>query len=525
MRAGSHSVFFNPNNVQIMRLSIRGSIMPKVPVSERDVSIRRTLTREQSKEIKQMMLGRQAKETSIADLCALFWKLEEKHYLIDMSAHKVHPWPLIRMPLYYSLTRKLALFDPPHPAGTASHSSISFIRYIKFILWFKLLKFRNVKPPQDVWTPAVLLMSTRRMGTSEPCSDAVRAELGPRALLIDRPYKKDIHPGSFDTKVLRRAFTTLYHFKSESELPVSIIQKLHEVRMDFIEALGVDPGDLVRQSRKSVLDFQSMRDGMQVMCQRLGIKTMFLSHGYGSSNMAMLEGARLAGARIIELQHGIISKYHLGYSYPNRTVVPHMPDELWCFGQYWIDTTPLPSAMKTKVIGAPYVAKRALESTSPRNPNQVIFNSQGVVGRLIVDFALQTARLRKDLKVIFRLHPSENIETYKKLLSKFGSIPDNFSLSTRTPNIFALQAESGIQVGAFSTTLFEGMALGTRTICLDLPGVEYMEPAIARGDVIKVKSVEELVQEIDKAPFPRDPQVYYAIPPDRLLTSQNEGSI
>jgi hypothetical protein len=497
--------------------------MSDVPNSTMDLSGRRNFTREQSKEISHLMQGRQAKESSISDLCELFWRLEEQHNLIDMSAHNVHPWPLIRMPLYYSLTRKLALFDPPHPAGTASHSSLSFIRYAKFLLWFKLLKFRKIKYPQDPWAPAVLLMSTRRMGTSEPCSDAVREELGPRAMLIDRPYKKDVHPGSFDTKVLRRAFSTLYHFKAETELPISIINKLHEVRKDFIEALGVDPGDLVRQSRKAFTDFQSMRDGMKEMCQRLGTKTMFLSHGYGASNMAMLEGARLAGARIIELQHGIISKYHLGYSYPNRTVVPHMADELWCFGQYWIDTTPLPSTMKARIIGAPYVAKRALESTSPRNPNQVIFNSQGVVGRLIIDFALETARLRKDLKVIFRLHPSEDIATYKKMLLKLGPVPDNFALSTRTPNIFALQAESGIQVGAFSTTLFEGMALGTRTICLDLPGSEYMEPAIARGDVIKVKSIEDLVLNIDKAPFARDPQMYYAAPPKKLLTSLNEG--
>jgi hypothetical protein len=179
--------------------------------------------------------------------------------------------------------------------------------------------------------------------------------------------------------------------------------------------------------------------------------------------------------------------------------------------------------MKTRVIGAPYVAQRALENTTPRNPNQVIFNSQGVVGKLILDFAIETACLRNDLMIIFRLHPSEEISTYENLLLKYNFIPDNFSLSSRNPNIFALQAASGIQVGVFSTTLFEGMALGTRTICLDLPGSEYMEPAVARGDVIMVKTVEELVEKIDNAPSPKDSQVYYAPPPSKLLTTTNEG--
>ena len=497
--------------------------MSKAPISKEDVSKRRSLMRGQGEEITNMMRDRQPKEMSISDLCELFWTIEEQYNLIEMSAHSVHPWPLIRMPLYYSLTRKLALFDPPHPAGVVSPSSPSFLKLAKFFLWFKLLRFRRLRSTQDDWAPALLLMSTRRMGSSEPCSDAVRTELGTRALLIDRPYDKDNHPGSFDTKVLRRTFFKLFHSKAETELPTLVIEKLHQVRIAFIDALGVDPGDLNKQCRKVMIDFQSLRDGMREMCHNLGTKTMFLSHGYGASNMAMLEGARLAGAHIIELQHGIISKYHLGYSYPNRTTVPHMPDELWCFGKYWIDTTPLPSAMKTKVIGAPYVKKRALESTEPKNPKQVVFNSQGVVGKLILDFALETARLRKDLKIIFRLHPSEDIGTYRKFLLKCASVPENFSLSARTPNIFALQAESGIQVGAFSTTLFEGMALGTRTICIDLPGSEYMDPAIALGDVIKVRSVEELVAQIDNAPFPHDPQLYYASPPDKLLTTLIEG--
>jgi hypothetical protein len=362
--------------------------MLKPKFLKNNLKMQRALSRKQSQEITQLMLGHQAKDITISNLCKIFWALEDKYNLIDISVNDVHPWPLIRMPLYYALTRKLALFEAPHPAGAANHTSPNFLRYAKFLLWFYLLKLRKIKPVKDAWTPSILLMSTRRMGKSEPCSDAVRVELGARALLIDRPYKEDNHAGSFDTKVIRRAFYMLFHSKAQTELPNFIIEKLHNVRMSFIEEIGVDPGDLAKQCRRAIIDFQSLRDGTNEMCRNLGAKTMFLSHGYGASNMAMLEGARLAGARIIELQHGIISKYHLGYSYPNRSTVPHMPDELWCFGQYWIDTTPLPSSMKTRVIGAPYVAQRALENTTPRNPNQVIFNSQGVVGKLILDFAI-----------------------------------------------------------------------------------------------------------------------------------------
>ena len=80
-----------------------------------------------------------------------------------------------------------------------------------------------------------------------------------------------------------------------------------------------------------------------------------------------------------------------------------------------------------------------------------------------------------------------------------------------------LLAGAGIQVGAFSTTLFEGMALGTKTVVIEMPGSEYMRPAIERGDVLFVRDVEELIAKIDAAPLAADPDYYYAEPAKPLV--------
>ena len=88
-------------------------------------------------------------------------------------------------------------------------------------------------------------------------------------------------------------------------------------------------------------------------------KRLIVTDSYFS--VALMAGARAAGVHIIELQHGFISRYHLGYSYPRGQASPYMADELWTFGQYWIDETPLPANIKTRVIGAPYVEALAAE--------------------------------------------------------------------------------------------------------------------------------------------------------------------
>lgn len=471
-------------------------------------------------EIKALLNGRSAVEITVTGLCQVFWDLEERYDLVKWQVNGVHPWPLVRMSLYYSLTRKLGLFENAHPAIRAQFEGPSLVRRMAFLAWFVSSKFRPAPAPRGQWHPAALMMSTRRVGGSEPYTDAVRAELGRDALLLDRPHAKADLRGAFDIDTVRWAFRLLYRKKAIRGFPQDARALCHRLRCDLIERLGVDPGDLAKQCSKVVSNFQPLRDGARDMFQRRGIRTLFITYGYGPNNQALIEGARLAGARVVELQHGFISKYHLGYSWPGQEFVPHMPDELWCFGRYWAETTPLPSSVQTRVIGAPYIARMAAENQQERDPKQVVFNSQGVIGKLLFDIAVETARRRPDLKVIFRLHPSEALDVYETRLVGVGSVPSNFSLSHRTPNIFALQAATGIQVGAFSTTLFEGMALGTRTVAIDLPGIEYMTPAFERGDAILVRDVDELIARIEEAPLAKDPELYYAKPLQRLLDGQ-----
>jgi hypothetical protein len=239
---------------------------------------------------------------------------------------------------------------------------------------------------------------------------------------------------------------------------------------------------------------------------------------YNPSNGAVLEGARRNGVPVIELQHGFISPFHLGYSWPGRPDVPYSPDELWCFGDFWYESTSLPRQVRPRVIGAPYLHEFAATADGGRIENLVVFTSQGVIGRRLFEIALETARRRPDLRIIFRLHPNELLESYEEAVSKSGTVPVNFELSHRTPNIFALLASTAIQVGAFSTTLFEGMSLGSRTIVLDLPGSEYMKPAIERGDALLVHDVDELVEKLDQAPLARNPEYYYAKTAVRLVS-------
>lgn len=440
------------------------------------------------------------KPQSISEVCQAFWTVEKYSDLLNWVVNGVHVWPLLRMSVFYAVTQAVGLYDHPHPAlkgpKTASSSA------------------GRAMAEASLGRDAMLVMATKKVNGSEPYSDAVRGALGDRALLLDRPFNGELLSGAVDFDQVVNEFREQYSVSESRILNLETRQRAHEVRLALMRELAIDVGDLTPNLIRRVNDFTAVKRGFHHHFEHHPIRHLFLTNAYGSTTRAVVQAARESGARTVELQHGFISQFHLGYSWPGSPIVPYGTDELWTFGAYWGDTTPLAGSVSVRVIGAPYVLALA-EGAPPRNHRSVVFTSQGVIGRKLFSLALETARRRPDKDIIFRLHPNEELSAFERLLPK--DKPDNFILSARTPNIFELLATAGVQVGAFSTTLFEGMALGTRTIVLDLPGAEYMTPVIRRRDVLFAKNIDELVARIDAAPLAQRPEDYYAPTPNPLL--------
>ena len=103
-------------------------------------------------------------------------------------------------------------------------------------------------------------------------------------------------------------------------------------------------------------------------------------------------------------------------------------------------------------------------------------------------------------------------EDYNALASKLSpaGLPKNFSLSHKDPIFLDLVSQSEYLIGAFSTTLFEGLALGCKVLVLPLSGYQNVLPAIASGDLTLISNLEELPTYLAKAKVAADPHRYYA---------------
>ncbi|MDL2271193.1 CDP-glycerol glycerophosphotransferase family protein, partial [Methanobrevibacter sp. OttesenSCG-928-I08] len=236
-------------------------------------------------------------------------------------------------------------------------------------------------------------------------------------------------------------------------------------------------------------------------------KQIFVVVAY--ENNAVVKAAKDLNIEVIEIQHGTISKYHLGYSYPNKTrcfngkleEIAYFPDKLLSFGDYWNNSSYFPISREHIIsIGFPYFESNTKNYMGVnKESNKILFISQGVIGKYLSKFAFELGEKLSSYEIIYKLHPGEYSswrENYKYLLD--ASKLDNFKVidNNNTP-LYQLFAESNYQIGVFSTAIYEGLSFNCKTFVLDFPGVEYLDDLVDDGFICKINSVNELIQNIE----------------------------
>lgn len=465
---------------------------------------------------------------TVKEICQNIWNLEEKHELNHKMIQNCYPWQLIRMYLYYEITRKTNVFE------SAQQSSLSFYDKAKSFLPF--IKNSIISNPlSGNETVDVLIFDhPRKVMFQNEYQDIYSYflkeklnELGKTFETIESPYlnnhfrtKDNIKENhvKFNDRILLGSF--IHKSRNRGKLPFTEDEKQFiNTLQDEIESIFKIEIDLFRIIEDHILNFQYDYGKYIELLEKRKPKWVFLVVAY--ENKALAAACKKMNIEIIELQHGTISPYHLGYSYPENTMksdgkikaIEYFPDKILSFGDYWKNACPFPiDENKIISIGFPYFeenSKRYMAITKDRYKKkteykQILFISQGVIGKYLSELAYETAKSinnqNNNYQIIYKLHPGEygtwreNYEILNKALNEF----DNFRLIDKSqPPLYELFAKSDYQIGAFSTAIYEGLAFNCKTVIIDVPGVEYLDDLIDKNIVKKVKNSEELIDYIN----------------------------
>ena len=469
---------------------------------------------------------------TVKEICQEIWNLEEKYELNHKEIQGCYPWQLIRMYLYYEITRKTNVFESAQQSSLSLFDKInSFLPFLKnSILSNPLSGSENVDVLIFDHPRKVIFEDEYQDIYSYFLKDTLN-QYGKSFETIESPYLnqhfrnneniKENHV-RFNDRILLGSF--IHKTRNRGKLPFTDDEKqlINKVKEELEAAFKIEI-DLFRIMEDHILNFQYDYAKYIELLKAKNPKVVFLVVAY--ENKALVAACKKMNIEIIELQHGTISPYHLGYSYPENTMkldgeikeIEYFPDKILSFGDYWKNACPFPIDGENIIsMGFPYFEENSKTymkiAEEKQKDKQILFISQGVIGKYLSKLAYETASNIKEnnennennnsqkYKFIYKLHPGEygtwkeNYDYLTKAVNEF----DNFTVINKSePPLYELFAKSHYQIGAFSTAIYEGLAFNCKTLIIDVPGVEYLDDLINKDIVKKVKSSEELINYIN----------------------------
>lgn len=233
--------------------------------------------------------------------------------------------------------------------------------------------------------------------------------------------------------------------------------------------------------------------------KKKNIKKIYIICSYGKEGI--VAAAKDLNIKVIEIQHGSITKYHLAYNYQTEYKIPYFPEYFYSFGKYWEEIVVFPKGTKLKVYGFPYLQNQLIKYKDIAEiKEQILFISQGHIGKKLLYKAIEFALKNKNKNIIYRLHPGElrySLSNYIDILKEYDL--KNFTLEDCKEDLYKLMKESEYIFAVSSTTIYEALALGKDVGIINLPSYEEVIDLIKQSYVDFYQ--EDKLEKIEKIPI------------------------
>ncbi|MCM1235255.1 MAG: hypothetical protein NC489_34575 [Ruminococcus flavefaciens] len=223
---------------------------------------------------------------------------------------------------------------------------------------------------------------------------------------------------------------------------------------------------------------------------------------YNNSLMVLNELAKARGIPVIELQHGTMHDAHASYQFADGCgKIDQFPDYVFLFSEYWKKCAHLPiDDAHIKITGYPYFERQLYQyrntAIKKEGPVNLIFVSQGTISRELGRLAADLCDLLDDTRyhIIYKLHPGE-YEGWRERNPEL--LKDNIEvIDSLEHSIYEYFPKCSIQIGVYSTAIYEGLGFGLMTYIYDVGHADTMTELCRQGYAIYVRSAEELYSHI-----------------------------
>lgn len=420
-----------------------------------------------------------------------FLELERDLGLFEWTVEGVPVWERLRFGIHRDVLEESAVFSQAHPKlrkdATGMVDGVT--------LWLKNFAVDN---PFLASSHDVLIWGHKRRKRMDDGTwwdvifDPILESVDLDYLLVEDDYKLDhrrptrtekvryLDLITFSSTVYRKLWADRSAYRSDT---ASRLEAELDARFDI-------DVDVVSRVYEELTDRHIYLPLYRALLRRIDPSVVLLVVSYGKESF--VEACRRESVPVVELQHGTISNYHLGYSFPGGAEKRDFPDYFFTFGSFWGEETKLPIPRGNVFdVGYPFLEREYdRHAGGATSEDEVVFISQGTIGGPLSKLAVALHRSDGDeYDVVYKLHPGEFgrwREAYPWLVDSGVTVVED-----ERP-LYELLAGSTYQVGVYSTAIFEGFRFDQRTVLVDLPGIQYMDELVERTGLPVVSTVEEL---------------------------------
>ena len=429
-----------------------------------------------------------------------FFSLEKELGLLNIKLDDVYFWERIRTSVFQNITADLNgsdSVDTESGEGYRDHLSGAW-------LLFKNLFVRNPFLPKG---SDLLFYGTGRRKKMENgiwrdiYIDPIVDELNKGTVVLERPFNVS-HRTPAETPGLRYVDIIEYTgtvLQKTGIVEVSIseekLSQIDEIKSRIRSDFGVDVP--LRSMVEEDLSLRKARLPLyRRLVRRIDPEVALLTVSY-CGRETFVEACQAEGVPVVELQHGVINRYHMAYSFPyeDKNV---FPDYFFSFGEFWSDSTDLPLPDENVYpVGYPHLQRMSEEYVDVEKKQKTLFISQPGTGDRLSDVAIELNKADGyDGEVVYKLHPKE----HDVAEDRYPHLTDSdVTVVSDDPPLYRIFAESKAQVGVSSTALYEGLNFGLETYVFQLLGSEYMRYLLDNGYATEVTSTNDLVSELSAA--------------------------
>lgn len=427
-----------------------------------------------------------------------FTLLEQNLDLFSVQIYKISIWERIRFDVFREITREKGRGQ----AHTESEEGLK--TYLQgFSLWLKNAVHRN---PYFADEHDFLFFGHQRRKLEEDgywwdiYCDPIHERRELDYVHMERPHLLS-HRSPAKTEHLRYLDLIDYGGTLQQKLgihspsiPDEAVSRLREAETEIQRRFDVDI-DLVSEAREALHVRNTTLPLYERLLDRVDPEIVVVVVAYGKETF--IEACKRKGIPVVELQHGVIYDHHFGYSYPKGETKTTFPDYLLTFGEFWNENAryPIPDD-RVIPVGYPYLEERLDAYDDVERTEQLLFISQGTIGRELSQFALEVHEDEQiDHEVVYKLHPGE----YDRWEDEYPWLveSDMRVIDDAEPPLYRLFAESTAQIGVGSTAVYEGLCFDLETFVFETDGAEVLQPLIDDGAASSIETTEDLIAEFD----------------------------